>query len=280
MPSRRSRATISGSTSIRNRPGGHHRRVLGRHGGGGVERAACPRDRDRAGGRLLHAVLLWIRGCGGLCPPVRGAPRHRVRLGDECQRQLEREKEGARSRHRRGGGRGAARGRRGRGGADRAKQRGYGDEFMDMRMSRSTRTGVGRQVMGQSRRRWPRPGRRNVWGSQARQRKETAAEAAGLTTLAGDEFGGGTADANAAGHVGPGRCSRGCRRGARQERRDVRVARSSILGRTPGARAHKPFIDCLSEYRPRRGTLRDRRRHRPQVPMGRPRADILGRWRR
>ena len=40
-------------------------------------------------------------------------------------------------------------------------------------------------------RRWLRARAPELWGLPARRRKETVAEAAGLTTLAGDEFGGG-----------------------------------------------------------------------------------------
>ena len=82
--------------------------------------------------------------------------------------------------------RGAARARRRR----RAKQRGYGDEFMDMNVEVDPDWGAP-------------PGDGPVASTVASDRgagslgfagtaaKETAAEAAGLTTLAGDEFGGG-----------------------------------------------------------------------------------------
>jgi PPE-repeat protein len=71
----------------------------------------------------------------------------------------------------------------------RAKQRGYGDEFMDMNVEVDPD--------------WGAPGEEPVASTAASDRgagnlgfagttaKETAAEAAGLTTLAGDEFGGG-----------------------------------------------------------------------------------------
>jgi PPE-repeat protein len=74
----------------------------------------------------------------------------------------------------------AARARR----RQRAKQRGYGDEFMDMNVDVDPDWGEPTSTLASDR------GAGTV-GFAGTAHQETAAQAAGLTTLAGDEFGGG-----------------------------------------------------------------------------------------
>jgi PPE-repeat protein len=80
----------------------------------------------------------------------------------------------------------AARARRRR----RAKQRGYGDEFMDMNIDVDPEWGTppGEEPVAATVASDRGAGNLGFAGTT---RKEMAAEAAGLTTLAGDEFGGG-----------------------------------------------------------------------------------------
>ncbi|OBH02476.1 hypothetical protein A5696_10995 [Mycobacterium sp. E2699] len=104
----------------------------------------------------------------------------------------------------------AARARR----RQRARQRGYGDEYMDMNVDVDPDRGGSRAEPGAFDR------GAGTLGFAGTGRTKAAAEAAGLTTLADDEFGGGPRMPMLPNTWGPGGAGEGPERGRDGERRD------------------------------------------------------------